>query len=132
MEGHDKVAEEKVSGLRKEKEEADKLLLNVEAWVAFCSILLFVGLAMVVSFCEMANAVRLLIIVPALVFFLVICFLCLRIEQKAGYYECGKCHHKYVPTYVSVCLAMHIGRTRYMKCPECEKRSWQKKVISKD
>lgn len=118
--------------LRKAKEEADKLLLNVEAWVAFCSIVLFVGLAMVVSFCQMANAVRLLIIVPAFVFFLVICFLCLRIEQKAGYYECGKCHHKYVPTYVSVCLAMHIGRTRYMKCPECGERSWQKKVISKD
>lgn len=132
MEDHDKIAEEKLLRFKKEKEEADKLLLNVEAWVAFCSIVLFVGLAMVVSFCEMANAVRLLIIVPAFVFFLVICFLCLRIEQKAGYYECGKCHHKYVPTYWNVCLAMHIGRTRYMKCPECGKRSWQKKVISKD
>lgn len=132
MEDHDNTAEENLLHLRKEKEEADKLLLNIEAWLAFCSIVLFVGLAMVVSFCEMANSVRLLIIVPALAFFLVICFLCLRIEQKAGYYECGKCHHKYVPRYLSVCLAMHIGRTRYMKCPKCGERSWQKKVISKD
>ena len=132
MEDHDKIAEEKLLRLRKEKEEADKLLLNAEAWVLSCSVVLFVALAMVISFCEMANTVRLLIIVPALVFFLAICFLCLRIEQKAGYYECGKCHHKYVPTYWSVCLAMHIGRKRYMKCPECGKRSWQKKVISKD
>lgn len=114
------------------KEKSDKLLLNLEAWVISCSILLFVGLAMIASFCEMSNTIRLLIIVPAFVFFLVICFLCLRIEQKAGYYECGKCHHKYVPTYLSVSLAMHIGRTRYMKCPECGEKSWQKKVISKD
>ena len=128
----DRVAEEKAFRLRKEKEEADKLLLNLEVWVISCSIVLFVTLAMIASFCEMSNTIRLLIIVPAFVFFLVICFLCLRIEQKAGYYECGKCHHKYVPTYWSVCLAMHIGRTRYMKCPECGKRSWQKKVISKD
>ena len=26
---------------------------------------------------------------------------------------------------------MHVGRTRYMKCPECNEKSWQKKVISK-
>ena len=132
MEDFNRAIEENLLRSSKEKEKADKLLLNVEAWVAFGSVVLFVALAMVISFCEIANTVRLLIIVPALVFFLVICFLCLRIEQKAGYYECGKCHHKYVPTYWNVCLAMHIGRTRYMKCPECGKRSWQKKVISKD
>ena len=56
----------------------------------------------------------------------------LKIEQVAGYYECKKCGHRYVPTYPDVLWAMHIGRTRYMKCPKCNKRSWQKKVISKE
>ena len=56
----------------------------------------------------------------------------LRIEQTAGYYECKACGHKYVPNYKNVFMAMHYGRTRYMKCPECHKRSWQKKVISKE
>ena len=55
-----------------------------------------------------------------------------RIEQVAGYYECGKCGHKYVPSYGSASKAMHIGRTRYMKCPNCGKSSWQKKVMSKE
>ena len=55
----------------------------------------------------------------------------LKIEQTAGYYECKKCNHRYVPTYKGVFLAMHYGRTRYMKCPKCNRRSWQKKVISK-
>ena len=55
----------------------------------------------------------------------------LKIEQVAGYYECEHCHHKYVPTYLNLNKAMHMGRTRYMKCPECGKKSWQKKVIKK-
>ena len=56
----------------------------------------------------------------------------LKIEQTAGYYECKECNHKYVPEYNSVFWAMHVGRTRYMKCPKCGKKSWQKKVITKE
>ena len=36
------------------------------------------------------------------------------------------------PTYKAINLAMHMGRTRYMRCPKCCKKSWQKKVISKE
>ena len=72
-----------------------------------------------------------IIIMPATILLIIMCFFALRIEQIAGYYKCRKCHHKYVPTYNNVLWAMHIGRTRYMKCPECGKKSWQKKVISK-
>ena len=43
-----------------------------------------------------------------------------------------KCHHKYIPKYSSVLWAMHVNRTRYMKCPKCNQRSWQKKVITKE
>ena len=66
MEDNDKIAEDELIRVRMEKEKADKLLLNLEAWVISCSILLFVTLAMIASFCQMANIVRLLIIVPAL------------------------------------------------------------------
>ena len=55
----------------------------------------------------------------------------IKIEQIAGYYECRKCHHRYVPTYSNVLWAMHIHRTRYMRCPKCHEKSWQKKVITK-
>ena len=62
--------------------------------------------------------------------FIICMMLALRIEQVAGYYECRKCGHRYVPTYKAVNLAMHMGRTRSMKCPKCGKMSWQRKVIS--
>ncbi len=42
-----------------------------------------------------------------------------------------KCHHKYVPKYSQVYFAMHSGTTRYMKCPKCNKKSWQRKTLSK-
>ena len=86
---------------------------------------------MLVSFLPIQESTQLLIIVPVTVLLVIMCFVALRIEQIAGYYECRKCHHRYVPTYPNVLWAMHIGRTRYMKCPECNKKSWQKKVISK-
>ena len=59
------------------------------------------------------------------------CF-AMKIEQTAGYYECAECAHRYVPTYKAVYMAAHVGRTRYMKCPRCGKKSWQKKVLSKE
>ena len=54
-----------------------------------------------------------------------------KIEQVAGYYECPKCNHKYVPTYKNVLWAQHMGRTRKLKCPKCGNKSWHKKVISR-
>ena len=59
-------------------------------------------------------------------------FFAIKIEQTAGYYECGKCGHRYVPTFKAVMLAPHMGRTRQLRCPECGKKSWQRKRISKD
>ena len=77
----------------------------------------------------MPQWLKLTIIIPDLIIFLISCFYLGSIEQKAGYYECSECHHKYVPTYKNVLLAPHIGRTRKMKCPKCGKKSWQKKVL---
>ena len=38
---------------------------------------------------------------------------------------------QYVPKYSQVYFAMHSGTTRYMKCPKCNKKSWQRKTLSK-
>ena len=83
-------------------------------------------------FFEMENWIRNLLIVGGFIPAIIGMLFGLKIEQTAGYYKCAKCNHKYVPTYSSVLWAMHINRTRYMKCPKCGKRSWQKKVISKE
>lgn len=131
MEDYRKQAEENLLKMEKEKEEKDKQLLNLEVVIGYFSSITFLILIFVASFVEMQSWLRLILIVFGSIVFAVGLTKALKIEQTAGYYECDKCHYKYVPKYSSVFLAMHIGRTRYMKCPKCNEKSWQKKVISK-
>ena len=132
MEHYDKELENNLLEMVKAKEQADKRLLSLEIFVGITvTVILFVLIA-VAAFLQMANWLRVSLIVLGFVIFLAGCFYALRIEQVAGYYECKACGHRYVPTYKAVNLAPHMGRTRYMCCPECGKKSWQKKVLSKD
>lgn len=71
------------------------------------------------------------IICISTIIFLIAGFIALKFEVDAGYYQCKNCHHKFVPTYKSVFWAVHMGTTRYLKCPKCNKKSWAKKVMSK-
>ena len=116
----------------KQKEESDKRLLNIEIVLGLLLAIFFLAIIIIATTIDVADWIRLLIVIPDCILFFTALFFMLGIEQKAGYYECAKCHHKYVPTYSSVFWAMHFGRTRYMKCPKCNEKSWQKKVISKE
>lgn len=131
MKDYNEIAEQNLLEMKKEKEQADKRFLNMEIVIGIIVSIMYFVLIIVASVSDMSNNTRAAIIAPSTVFFVIIFFALLMIEQKAGYYECSKCHHKHVPKYSSVLWAMHFCRTRYMKCPECGKRSWQKKVISK-
>ena len=132
MDNYNKKAEENLLEMQKQKEEADKRLLTIEIVMGLITIVMYLTLVMIASYVQMSDSDRILIIVPATVLVVGMCLVALRIEQVAGYYECAKCHHKYVPTYKSVLWAIHINRTRYMKCPECGRRSWQKKRITRE
>jgi transcriptional regulator with XRE-family HTH domain/DNA-directed RNA polymerase subunit RPC12/RpoP len=131
-ESYDQRAEENLIAMRKEVEEKNRQLLTAEIWIGAPAT--FAGLIMcaVAAYAELSAGFRALLIAVALVMIIIVAFVAVGIEQKAGYYECQYCHHRHVPTYWQTNLAMHIGRTRYMKCPECGKRSWQKKVLSKE
>ena len=131
MNNYNEKAEQNLLEMKKQKEESDKVLLRMEIVIGIIVVVAFLIIMAIAAYAEMEDNVRALLILSSMIPFLAICFVMLRIEQKAGYYECQKCHHKYIPTYSSVLWAMHINRTRYMKCPKCNQRSWQKKVISK-
>ena len=118
--------------LAKEKEQTHKFLLRFEIVLLVVSLAFFLGACMIALFVPMQEWLQLVVVLSTLGLFLIPTFACIKIEQVAGYYECQHCKHKYVPTFKSVLFSMHAGRTRFMKCPKCEKWSWQKKVISKD
>ena len=132
MNDYYKKAEQNLLAMQKLKEEADKRLLRTETIITSLTLFIYITLVMIVIFNDLSEKLSALILIPLTIFVFMICLLALKIEQQAGYYECQKCHHKYIPTYSSVFLAAHINRTRYMKCPKCQQRSWQKKVINKN
>ncbi|MBQ6783295.1 MAG: helix-turn-helix domain-containing protein [Acholeplasmatales bacterium] len=131
MEKYDKQVEKNLIELVKQKEESDKRLLNIEIVLMAISITFFIAIIAIVSFVDMPLWAKIVIGIGGFIQLLASTLICFRIEQKAGYYECQECHHRYVPTFLQSSIAPHMGRTKYMKCPKCGKKSWQRKVISK-
>lgn len=131
-ESYDKRAEENLLAMKREIEEKNRQMLKTEYWVALPAVLAGIVLVFAASFVAMPAWLRVVLLAFALVMIFTVAFIAVGIEQKAGYYECQKCGHRYVPTYWQTNLAPHTGRTRRMKCPKCGKRSWQRKVLTKE
>ena len=114
------------------KEQSDRHLLALEVVIGVLACVVLFLPIFIAALLPMEDWQRIVVlfsgVVPAGIGFA----FALRIEQIAGYYECRHCKHRYVPTFKAVNMAMHMGRTRYMKCPKCGKKSWQKKVINKE
>jgi len=129
MEDHDKKAEENLVKLQKEKEDSDKRLLFTETIMGSIVTISFL-LILFLSIFAIENIIwKIISIVVGFAIFIIGISNCLLIEQRAGYYQCNNCKYKYIPTYKQVLFAMHSGRTRYMRCPKCNKKTWNKKVI---
>lgn len=122
------LAEDNLIKLTSEQERSYKFLLTVETVLGYMASITFMILIFVASFIDMTTWLRIVLIAIGLIQFVVAIHFCLCIEKDAGYYECAHCYNKYIPTYKQVLFSMHYGRTRYMKCPKCNKKSWQKKV----
>jgi transcriptional regulator with XRE-family HTH domain len=132
MENYNKELENNLIDMVRLKEKNDRRLLRMEIVLGIIAVLPLLFTVIIVLAVPMEEWLGGLIAALSVIPLLIATPFALRIEQTAGYYECKACGHKYVPNYKNVFMAMHYGRTRYMKCPECHKRSWQKKVISKE
>ena len=101
-------------------------------WVimATCIIALIGGL-FIAAFLIPEGVWQLVIILSICILFLIPCFYALKLEVSVGAYKCKNCGSEIVPTYSEALWAMHRGTTRYLKCPNCNKRTWCKKVIKK-
>lgn len=123
--------EQSLIDMVKQKEEADRMLLFLELLVGAVCVAIMLATVAFASFVDMEEWQKVTLILIGLAPILIVSPFMIKIEQTAGYYECKECGYKYVPTYSSVFMAMHTGRTRYMKCPKCGKKSWQKKIVRK-
>ena len=132
MENYNKEMEKQLLEMIQQKQESDKRLLRMEIVLGIIAVLPLIAAVIIASVVPMEEWKGSLLVVLSLLPLLIATPFALKIEQKAGYYECGKCGHRHIPQYSSVFCAMHINRTRYMRCPKCGTMSWQKKVLHKE
>ena len=122
-------AENNLVLLNEQKIKTSKFIFTLEIVLGLISTIAFLALLFTAVLAPLpVYATALLIVIGALIFFVGIHF-CIIIEKDVGFYECKYCHHKHIPTLKQTYYAMHLGRTRYLKCPKCNKNSWQKKVL---
>jgi len=137
MEDYNAKSEEVILGLKSENEKYAKRLLRSEAYIVVVGVV--ASLAMIIAGTIIAlkngenDPLAVVLIVSGCVIVVAAALIGLGIEVKTGYYECAECGHIYKPSsLLKTAFAMHMNTTRYMKCPKCGKRCWQKKVLTKD
>lgn len=132
MINNEEKLETQLINIVKQKEEHDRILLLLEWIIVILSVSLILIPAIIASYINAEEWKRVLIVFSGFIPALIGIFFAIKIEQKAGYYQCKHCKNTYVPTFKAAAFSMHLGRTKYLKCPKCGKKSWNKKVLNKE
>ena len=132
-EDYRKKAEENMVNMIREKEE-NKNKLTLTIIIGIISVITFITLLFVV--CMYSDVMSL----PAKIVLMVIgcgvygtgLVVAMEGDRRIGYFKCKKCGDLFIPTVMAHNFGMHMVSTRYLKCPHCGKKSWCKKVMSKE
>ena len=131
MENNEQKNEQLLLDMAKELEKKNKTIWSSMWALMIVSITGLLAGVFIAAFLIPEGVWQLVTILAVCVVFLIPCFYALKLEVSVGAYKCKNCGHEIVPTYKQALNAMHMGTTRYLKCPKCNKRSWCKKVIKK-
>ena len=131
MENNEQKNEQLLLDMAKELEQKNKTI-----WTSMWAIMIVSMTALIAGLLIAALLIpegvwQLVTILGICVVFLIPCFYALKLEVSVGAYKCKNCGCEIVPTYMQALNAMHMGTTRYLMCPKCNKRTWCKKVLKK-
>ncbi len=131
MENNNQKNEQLLLDMAKELEKKNKTIWSSMWAIMIISITVLIAGIFIAAFLIPEGIWQLITILGSCVAFLIPCFYALKLEVSVGAYKCKNCGCEIVPTYKEAMNAMHKGFTRYLKCPNCNKRTWCKKVIKK-
>lgn len=116
--------------IKKELENSNRKLLIAEIFIIFISILSFI---LILLSATRVNSwiVRTLMITGGLFILIVAMMISTRIIRTISYYECMECHYKYKPTLKQNLLSTRMGWTKKLKCPNCGKKTLNRKILTK-
>ena len=131
MENNDQKNKQLLLDMAKEIETKNKTIWTSMWAIMIVSMTALIAGIFVARFLIPEGVWQLITVLGLCVVFLPLCFYALKLEVSVGAYKCKNCGCEIVPTYSEALNAMHMGFTRYLKCPECNKRTWCKKVLKK-
>ena len=129
MENNNQKNEQLLLEMAKELEKKNKTIWASMWAIMIVSITVLIAGIFVAAFLIPEGVWQLVTILGVCAVFLVPCLYALNLEVSVGVYRCKNCGCEIVPTYKQALNAMHMGTTRYLKCPKCDKRTWCKKVL---
>ena len=131
MENNDQKNKQLLLDMAKEIETKNKTIWTSMWAIMIVSMTALIAGIFVARFLIPEGVWQLITVLGLCVVFLPLCFYALKLEVSVGAYKCKDCGCEIVPTYSEALNAMHMGFTRYLKCPKCNKRTWCKKVLKK-
>ncbi|MBQ9828571.1 MAG: helix-turn-helix transcriptional regulator [Lachnospiraceae bacterium] len=134
MDQYKNMAEEHLMEFRKQEETANRRLLRLEIIIGIITIGAFIAMlpAGVYLVEKKETAIGIVLIVAAALILILGGCAMFKIEHDAGYYECPECGFRHVPTYKAIVFSSHFGLTKRLKCPNCGRRAYHKKVLTKE
>lgn len=117
---YQKKAEENMMDLiRENAENKEHMTLSIICGVI--TVIAVCALVMLASYLELPVAVRILLLVSAVLTAIAGIGAAARLEVKAGYYECPHCGALFVPTMIDYVKGYHTLTRRRLTCPACGK-----------
>ena len=131
MENNDQKNKQLLLDMAKEIETKNKTIWTSMWAIMIVSMTALIAGIFVARFLIPEGVWQLITVLGLCVVFLPLCFYALKLEVSVGAYKCKNCGYEIVPTFSEALNAMHMGTTRHLKCPKCNKRTWCKKVLKK-
>ena len=128
-----KKAEENMVNMIREKEE-NKKKMYLSFIIGGMSLVTFITLILIVSAYVdvISTPAKVAIVIIACTMLAIGVYVVSQGERTIGYYKCKNCSDTFIPTVGEYFIAMHMHTTRRLKCPHCGKKTWCKKIYSKE
>lgn len=126
-------AEENMVKMIQEREQNKKkailtIITGTISTAAFITLILVVG----VYTEAIALPVKILLVCIACAIFISGLIVAMEGERTVGYYQCKACGEYFIPAFGAYVFGLHVLSTRHLQCPKCGKKTWCKKVLSKN
>ena len=123
-----KSAEVTIMSLVQENKENKKRMLQ-SVMCGIITIIAVCSLTVIASYIAMPVAIRIALIIFAVITAVAGVGTAATLEVKAGYYQCPKCGHRFVPAMKDYVKGYHTLTKRRLTCPECGKTGMCSKHI---